>query len=311
MRIAFQADIDLHSKTVELLYGIPMDQVDKEGWQRKFCKAIGFGILYGMGPHKLATAVNMDEDEAAATIERWLDLYPGVRTLITSRHEEAKKQGYVINPFGRRRWVREAMQDADEYLQAQALRIAMNSPIQGAGADVCLIAMFRMDAAFRARGMQSRVIIQIHDAILIDVHPDELDEVIRLATIFAQRGYSWMNGVPLKIEWKVGHTWGDFTKDFQHEVKNEAVAQNTEAQESPTEGGDAADDRDTRRALHDEVFQKPYRDQNRVVDAGFWEDSDQDLEVKTELASADPTLGGALGVVVIADEYDEGEEDAG
>ncbi len=230
MKQAFLEDKDLHSFTVTLIYGIPFEKVDKKSYERQFCKTMGFAIVYGMGDDALALQTGSTVEAAKETKEKWFGAFPKIKPFIAGIHTLAATQGYVVNPFGRRRFTRGAQQTSDNKLRSYANRVALNAPIQGAGADICLIAMYRIDAAFRKLKMKSKVILQIHDSITIDVHPSEIEKVMHISKIYMERPYDWMQGVPLKVEWKMGRSWGEFDVDWRGMVGKAASAKMEAAQ---------------------------------------------------------------------------------
>ncbi|HPP80465.1 MAG TPA: DNA polymerase I, partial [Deltaproteobacteria bacterium] len=169
---SFEQDLDIHAKTASEIFGTPLAQVTEN--ERRQAKTINFGIIYGMGPHKLAGELQIKRDVAKRYIENYLARYPGVRAYMEDIVREAQEKGFVTTLMGRRRSIPEISSRNFNEREA-ARRIAINTPIQGSAADIIKLAMVRIHN--RMQGMHSRMILQVHDELVFEVALEEIDEV--------------------------------------------------------------------------------------------------------------------------------------
>lgn len=201
---AFINDADIHTVTASQVFGVPHDSVTEE--MRKRAKAVNFGIIYGIGDYSLSQDLKIPRKTAAEYIKNYLDKYSGVREYLETAKREAREKGYVETIFGRRRYIPE-LAVSNKNLQAFGERVAMNTPIQGAAADLIKIAMIRTEKMLKEAGLKSRLILQIHDELIIEA---PIEEAERAKSILreAMQGAAELN-VPLKVDIGIGKSWYD------------------------------------------------------------------------------------------------------
>lgn len=174
---AYRHAEDIHRITASQVFHIPLDQVTD--LQRRSAKAVNFGIVYGISSFGLSQDLSISRKEAQQYIERYFETFPGIKKFLDSLIQSAKENGYAVTLFGRRRPVPELK--SSNYMQRSfGERIAMNSPIQGTAADIIKIAMNRVRARLKKEGMKSRLILQVHDELLVETAEDEKNEVRRI-----------------------------------------------------------------------------------------------------------------------------------
>ncbi|MBU1700517.1 MAG: DNA polymerase I [Candidatus Eisenbacteria bacterium] len=201
---AFHSGDDIHKATACRVFGVTPDQVD--GSLRARAKIANFGIIYGMGPQRLAVEMGIPIADAKRFIEEYLEKLPGVRNYLTSIVEEARQRGFVETIAGRRRYLPDLQLDKGR-LRSQAERMAINTPIQGSAADLIKQAMVGVQRELAARHLKSRLVLQIHDELLLEIAPDEKDRVGDL--IRREMEGAALLTVPLVIEEGWGETWWD------------------------------------------------------------------------------------------------------
>ncbi len=199
---AFARDEDIHLRTATEVLGVGQDALGKEA--RRLAKVINFGIIYGMGPQRLAGELGIPFSEASAYIKRYFERLPGVRNYLDETLRHARENGYVSTMYGRRRYLPE-LTGPDGGARAQAERIAINTPIQGSAADLIKLAMVRLRATLADRRLQARIVLQVHDELLIEVRIDAITTVAE-AVQHDMEGVAVLR-VPLKIELKAGPNW--------------------------------------------------------------------------------------------------------
>lgn len=199
---AYNDNIDIHTKTASEVFGTPLDDVTY--LERSRAKAVNFGIVYGISDFSLSKDLGVTRNEAKEYIEIYFHRYPKVKAYLDNIVVEAKNNGFVKTVMNRRRYIPEINQK-NKMVQAAGVRLAMNSPIQGSAADIMKMAMVKVDQALRARGLQSRLILQVHDELIINTKKNELDVVKELIKTEME------NAVKLKVELlsevSVGDTW--------------------------------------------------------------------------------------------------------
>ncbi len=201
---AFRADEDVHQRTAAEVFGIPPAQVSAE--QRRVAKMVNFGIAYGLSPYGLATRLDIPQEEAAAIIERYFARYTGIRRYLEETVARARRTGVVETLFGRRRLM-EDLHSSNRATAQAAERAAINMPIQGTAADLIKMAMLRIDAGLRERGLRSRMLLQVHDELLLEAPAEELEETSALVRT-AMVGVATLR-VPLRVDLGVGKSWAD------------------------------------------------------------------------------------------------------
>ena len=204
MRRAFLEGKDIHAATAARVFGVPLESVTYE--MRKRAKAINFGILYGMGEFTLSNDLNISMKDAKAYIASYLAGYPAVDAYLKSIKEVARENGYVTTMYGRRRYIPEIV-GKNKMLRAFGERVAMNSPIQGSAADIIKIAMINVSRRLKEEGLDARLILQVHDELLIEASVECADAAKQILSEEMQNAARLT--VPLTVDCKMGKTWLD------------------------------------------------------------------------------------------------------
>jgi DNA polymerase-1 len=202
LKDSFANGEDIHARTASEVFGVPMAGMDP--MTRRRAKAINFGIIYGISGFGLARQLGITPGEARGYIERYFERYPGIRAYMERTKEEARAQGYVLSPFGRRCWV-PGIADKNGARRAYAERQAINAPLQGGAADIIKRAMVRLPAVLRAEGLRSRLLLQVHDELLFEAPEDEAATLADIARALMERAA--VLSVPLVVETGIGQTW--------------------------------------------------------------------------------------------------------
>lgn len=199
---AYREARDIHRITASQVFHTPFDEVTD--LQRRNAKAVNFGIVYGISSFGLSQDLSITRKEAAEYIERYFETYPGIKTFLDDTVAHAKEQGYVVTLFGRRRPVPEL--SSSNFMQRQfGERVAMNSPIQGTAADIIKIAMIAVDKELTKRKMKSRLVLQVHDELLVEAWKEELEEVQAILKECMENAATL--DVPLDIDMHTGQSW--------------------------------------------------------------------------------------------------------
>ena len=201
---AFRNNEDIHAVTASQVLGIPLEDVTKE--QRSSAKAVNFGIVYGIGEFSLAQDLHISVKEAKAYIESYLEKYHGVRNYMESIKEQVKKDGYVKTMLNRIRYIPE-LKSPNYNIRQFGERVALNTPIQGTAADIIKLAMVRVDNRLINEGLKSKLILQVHDELIVEAHKDEVDKVKQILSEEMQSAMEL--NVPLKVDMSTGHSWYD------------------------------------------------------------------------------------------------------
>jgi len=201
---AFAAGEDIHRATAAEVFDCAIDQVQPE--QRRAAKAINFGLMYGMSGWGLARQLEIDRKSAAAYIGRYFERYPGVRAYMDGIRETAREQGYVETLFGRRLWTEEIRSRNPARRQA-AERAAINAPMQGTAADIIKRAMIDVDAWIQAEQVPAKLVMQVHDELVLEVEQDALENVRK--TLVEKMAAAAELKVPLVVDSGVGKNWDD------------------------------------------------------------------------------------------------------
>lgn len=201
---AFKAGKDIHRHTAALVFGVDDDKVTDQ--MRRQAKAVNFGIIYGMSEFRLSRQIGMSLSEARAFIAKYFETYPEISVFMDTIVEDCKKTGYVSTVLNRKRYI-PTINDKNFMVREQAKRFAMNSPIQGSGADILKLAMIKVDQVLKEHHMKSKMILQVHDELIFDVYKEEKDELMALVkeameTCFAME-------VPLKVDGNFATNWCD------------------------------------------------------------------------------------------------------
>ncbi len=199
---AFREGQDIHARTAAEVYGVPLEQVTHE--MRSASKAVNFGIVYGISDFTLAKNISVSRKEAKKFIERYFERYPGVKRYMDAAVAEGREKGYVTTLMGRRRYLPE-LASANFNLRSFGERCAMNTPIQGTAADIIKLAMIRVADALRKGGYKARLILQVHDELIVEAPEDE-QERVRALLKDCMEGVAAL-AVPLKTDISVGRDW--------------------------------------------------------------------------------------------------------
>lgn len=201
---AFREEQDIHTRTASEVFGVPMDQVTRE--MRGRAKAVNFGIVYGISDYGLSQDLKVPRKEAKLYIDSYFARYPGVKGYIERVIQGARETGYVTTILNRRRYLPDIF-SSNFNVRSFGERTAMNTPIQGSAADIIKLAMIEVQKEIKSRGLNSRMILQVHDELIFDVPQVELDEMIQLVRNCMQEAVPL--SVPLVVDMKVGPNWYD------------------------------------------------------------------------------------------------------
>ncbi len=201
---AFRSGGDIHRQTAALIFGVDLDDVTSE--MRARAKTINFGTIYGQGPFALSNQLGITQDEAKAFITDYFTRFAGVRDFLDACVERARADGYVETIFGRRRYIPE-IHDKNFNMRSFAERTAQNTPLQGSAADLIKRAMIDIHAALGEGGLASRLLLQVHDELVVEAPEDEVERVSELVRT-KMEGAATLS-VPLVVELGVGLNWVD------------------------------------------------------------------------------------------------------
>ncbi|MFH1405190.1 MAG: DNA polymerase I [Patescibacteria group bacterium] len=201
---AFKEGADIHTRTASEVFGVEEDKVTKE--QRRAAKAINFGIIYGMGPRALGRATDMSMSEAKEFIDKYFQIHHAVRDYLDGTKIKAHDEGFVQTLLGRRRYFPE-INSGVQMLVAQAERMAINMPVQGTAADIMKMAMISVQGWLEHSDWPAKLLLQVHDELVLEVNKDAVDGVARGVQELMQSVVSLE--VPLVVDVEVGKNWGD------------------------------------------------------------------------------------------------------
>ena len=202
MQAAFRSGADFHTVTASRVFHVPPEQVTPE--LRRRAKAVNFGIVYGISAFSLAQDIGVTVAEAKAYMERYFETYQGVRQYMTDVVEKAERDGYVQTLMHRRRALPE-LKSSNFNLREFGKRVALNMPVQGAAADIIKLAMVRVHARLQREGLRARLLMQVHDELIVECPLSEQTQVERLLTEEMERAASL--SVPLIAEAHSGKNW--------------------------------------------------------------------------------------------------------
>lgn len=201
---AYNQGRDIHRITASEVFHIPFDEVTAK--QRSDAKAVNFGIVYGISSFGLGQDLHISKKEAEAYIEKYFATYPGIKKFLDDAVKQGKKKGIVTSLMGRIRPVPEL--SSSNFMQRSfGERIAMNSPIQGTAADIIKVAMVRVSKAMKKLNLKSQLLLQIHDELLVETHPTEIDIVKEL--LEKEMSEAMKLSVDLEVEVKQGDNWNE------------------------------------------------------------------------------------------------------
>jgi DNA polymerase-1 len=199
---AFKNDTDIHSATAGKVFGVDLDGVTSE--MRRTAKMVNFGIIYGISAFGLSQRLSIPRGEAAEIIETYFKEYPAIKIFMEETVEKTRSQGYIETVTGRRRTFKD-IASGNASIRANAERAAINSPIQGTAADLIKLAMIQV--AKLLEGRKSKLILQVHDELLFDLHLDEKDELTPLIVEAMESALALPLNVPVRIDTGFGSDW--------------------------------------------------------------------------------------------------------
>ncbi len=204
MQAAFLADQDIHAATAAAIYNIPLDQVGKS--HRRHAKAVNFGLIYGMSPFGLTRSTDLTLAEAEDFVEAYFERFPGVHQFLENLRRQAQEQEYVETLLGRRRYFPGLSTQSNYNVRNRQLREAINAPIQGTAADIMKVAMLDVAAALSTSGLKSKMLLQVHDEVVLECPKEELKEATHL--VMEKMSAAYPLKVPLKTDARAGVNWG-------------------------------------------------------------------------------------------------------
>lgn len=200
----FNNNGDIHALTASQVFDVPLDEVTKE--MRQSAKAVNFGIIYGISDYGLAEQLKISPKKAGEYIKKYFEMYPSVKEYMDKNVAFARENGYVKTLFGRKRYIKE-INSSNYNLRSFGERAAMNMPLQGTAADIIKIAMVKVHDKIKQMNLKSKLILQVHDELIVDAYPDEVDTVLDILKEQMQSAVSL--SVPLTVETECGERWFD------------------------------------------------------------------------------------------------------
>lgn len=201
---AFRDNRDIHSATASEIFNVPIDKITPD--MRRVAKVVNFGVIYGMSDYGLEQATELSRQEAAQFITAYFRKYPGVQSYLEKTKKQARETGYVNTLLGRRRYIPEIRSSNRQVIEA-AERMAINMPVQGTAADLVKRAMVDIQKRMDENSLRSKMILQIHDELIFEVLPDEMEKM-KILVKNTMSGAMQLS-VPLKVAIKIGKNWGD------------------------------------------------------------------------------------------------------
>ena len=199
---AFRSGADFHAATASKVFAVPLDEVSAE--QRRKIKAMNYGLAYGLSAFGLSNQLNISTEEARGLMDDYFTGFGGVRDYLQTVVAQARQDGFTSTILGRRRYLPDLVSD-NRQRREMAERMALNAPIQGSAADIIKVAMLRVDAALAVAGLRSRMLLQVHDELVLEIGPgerDQLEEIVR-----REMGGAFPLDVPLEVSVGVGRDW--------------------------------------------------------------------------------------------------------
>jgi DNA polymerase-1 len=201
---AFLRDEDIHAATASQVYGVGLDSVTPD--MRRIAKIMNFGVVYGLSAYGISQQTDLPREEGAKFIESYFARYPGIRDYLEASKARVRKLGYLETMCGRRRYIPEVNSSNYQVRQAGE-RMAVNMPIQGTAADIIKLAMISIDRRMQQEGLRTKMILQVHDELIFEVPEDEMQAMRTMVLELMPAALELI--VPLKVEVKMGPTWGD------------------------------------------------------------------------------------------------------
>jgi DNA polymerase-1 len=202
---AFEDGKDIHARTASLIFGFDEENVGPD--QRRIAKTINFGVIYGMSAFRLANELNISRTESAAFIDAYFRTYTGVQQFKEEVIAKAEKTGYVTTILGRRRYI-QAINSRNKTEKAAAERVTVNTPIQGSAADIVKTAMLNLDKALTAAKSPARLLLQVHDELILECPRSAAKETAELVKKEMENAVKLK--IPLRVSVETGKRWGDF-----------------------------------------------------------------------------------------------------
>lgn len=207
MLTAFQQGHDIHAATAAAIYHIPLEQVTRD--QRRNAKSINFGLIYGMSAFGLTRSTDLTLAESENFLKAYFQQFPGVKAFLDGLRRQAAQQGYVETLLGRRRYFPDLANLRNQSLRNREEREAINAPVQGTAADIMKLAMIRVHDELHRSGLKGRVLLQVHDELLLELPENELDATRRLVCQAMENAFPL--SVRLETEARAGKNWGDMS----------------------------------------------------------------------------------------------------
>jgi DNA polymerase-1 len=204
---AFAQDEDIHAATAARVLGLPIDQIDKQ--QRRIAKTVNFGLIYGQSAFGLSQTIGIPQSEARDFIKTYFEKYPGVKDYIDTTEKLAADRGYLTTLLGRRRDFSQ-LASLTGPQRARVEREAINMPIQGTAADIMKQAMINLHAELKQRKLQTKMLLQVHDELVLEAPEEEVVEAAKLAKEVMCNAFELR--VPVKVEVEVGQNWLEMEK---------------------------------------------------------------------------------------------------
>jgi DNA polymerase-1 len=201
---AFMSGEDLHTFVASKAYGLPIESVEPE--MRRRIKAMSYGLAYGLSAYGLAQQLGISPDEAREQMDTYFDRFGGVRDYLTGVVAQARMDGYTETILGRRRYLPDLTSDNGQRRQ-MAERMALNAPIQGSAADIIKVAMLGVQRGLRDGGLESRLLLQVHDELVLEIAPGEASAVEEL--VRREMGSAYALDVPMDVSVGIGRSWAD------------------------------------------------------------------------------------------------------
>ena len=200
---AFKSGEDIHAETAAKVFGVDLKEVTKE--QRSRAKAVNFGIVYGQTRYGLASALNISNAEAQMFIDKYFETYPKVKEYMDKSVQNAYNYGYAKTIYGRKRYLLDELMSSNHNIKEFAQRAAINTPLQGAAADLIKMAMIDLEKQLKNKNLKSKMIMQVHDELILETYKDELDEVIEVVKSAMELNQPL--AVPLVVDFAYGPSW--------------------------------------------------------------------------------------------------------
>lgn len=200
---AFKSGTDVHTLTASKVFEVPIDEVTKD--MRYKSKAVNFGIVYGQSKYGLAKALGIKADEAESFIEKYFETYPRIKDYMNNMVQLVEEQGYVETIFGRRRYLKNEINNSNAMVREFAKRAAINHPMQGSASDLIKLAMIDFSKALKVNKLKSKLIMQVHDELVVEVVKEELEDVKRL--VLSAMELDQPLKVPLLVDINIGESW--------------------------------------------------------------------------------------------------------